>query len=134
MGIFSTLWATLASLKKKEEEPEPEPEPESEHICAITFLLDKNRDIHAECEWTEDSSWEFAQLISTVNSASILPDLLAIIKESCVEHGAIEEYTQILGYVHMLMSMDLDENHSSENPLVKPTQVINTDDNTMPNI
>jgi len=132
MGIFSTLWATLASFKKKEEEPEPEPE--SEHICAITFLLDKNRDIHAECEWTEDSSWEFAQLISSVSSASILPDLLAIIKESCVEHGAIEEYTQILGYVHMLMSMDLDENHSSENPLVKPTQVINTDDNTMPNI
>ena len=23
MGIFSTLWATLASFKKKEEEPEP---------------------------------------------------------------------------------------------------------------
>ena len=34
----------------------------------------------------------------------------------------------------MLMSMDSDGSDGSGNPLVKPTQVINTDDNTMPNI
>ncbi len=130
MGMFSKFFKG-----QKEEEieqslnPEPEIDPESEIVCSMHFEMTKNGDILAECEWDDSSLFDFAQLIATLNTGQLLPEILSIIKDTCNDSGSKEEYKRLLGFIYLLTSKEATNNlDSSTNPLIKPTQVINPKD------
>jgi|TARA_R110002051_G_scaffold3847_2_gene20630 hypothetical protein len=97
-------------------------------VAEISFSIDEKEHIYIHCFYKEDdeSRTTFAKLYTHINCGSLSSEILEIIHHQYQEEENLEEYLKLLANIseyhndHMLES----NSHTSPDPLVKPTQVI----------
>ncbi len=106
---------------------------EDRFVAEICFFVDENEDIYINCFYKEEeeSKSTFAKLYTYVNCGLLSSETLEIIYHQCQEEGKAEEYLDLLAKIsehyQNYVSTGVEEsnpNNKHDDPLVKPTQVI----------
>lgn len=109
-----------------------EPIDDNDYVAEISFSVDEKEDIYIHCFYKEDdeSRTTFAKLYTHINCGGLSSEILEIIYHQYQEEENPREYLELLASIskyhkeHVLGSIDESNPHTSPDPLVKPTQVI----------
>ena len=130
------LLQKLGTLFSKKE---VETETEVDYVAELAFYADKEENIYINCSYKEEEEYRriFAHLLMSVNCGNLSSETLEIIYQECKENDKEREYADLLTNISEAYRIHVMENIVTESdipqkltdPLIKPTQVINSEEN-----
>ena len=126
------LLRKLGTLFSKWGLEDSEPIDDNVYVAEISFSVDEKEDIYINCFYKEEdeSRATFAKLYTHINCGSLSSEILEIIYCQYQAEENPREYLELLAKiseyhdVHVLGNIRESNPHTSPDPLVKPTQVI----------
>ena len=136
LNIMKKLLQKLGTLFSKKG---AETETEVDYVAELSFYVDKEENVDINCSYKEDGEYRriFARLLMHVNCGNLSSDTLEIIYQECKENDKDREYADLLTNISEAYHIHAMENTVTEpdisqkptDPLIKPTQVINSEEN-----
>jgi|TARA_R100000656_G_C3892279_1_gene116842 endonuclease III len=130
------LLQKLGTLFSKKE---AETDPVEDCVAELSFYADKEENIYISCSYKEEEECRriFAHLLMHVNCGNLSSETLEIIYQQCKESGMEREYEDLLSKIseayriHVIdnIATEPDISQKSTDPVIKPTQVINSEEN-----
>jgi len=136
LNIMKKLLQKLGTLFSKKV---VETETEVDYVAELSFYADKEENIYINCSYKEEEEYRriFAHLLMSVNCGNLSSETLEIIYQECKENDKEREYADLLTNISEAYRIHVMENIVTESdtpqkltdPLIKPTQVINSEEN-----